>query len=106
MDAALGSWVPPSVVGAILVFLLGFTWKILSSKATDLVNEVKAIRSDLNSIDKKLGTYATTESLGRMGDRFDSRIQAQLERVVVLEREIAILKEREESLTKGRKRKA
>lgn len=89
----LAAWVPPGILSAVAIFAIGIVWRVVSSKGADLINEVKAIRMELTSMDKKLGTFATTESLGNMGNRFDSRLQALLERVVINEKDTAILRE-------------
>lgn len=89
----LAAWVPPGILSAMALGAIGIVWRVLSGKGADLINEVKAIRLELTNMDKKLGAFATTESLGNMGNRFDGRLQALLERVVLAEKDIAIMRE-------------
>lgn len=78
MNDSLASWVPPSVLVFVCVALLSVLWRKFDRLLEKIIER-------LDTIEKSLHQFATTEGVGRMGDRLDGRITNIAERVAVLE---------------------
>lgn len=85
MTGALATWVPSDVLVGALTLLLGAVFKVVIDSRKEARAEMAAIKQALIDMDKRHAALATVEMLGRMGDRFDGRIQS-------LERDQAVAK--------------
>lgn len=75
---ALANWMPPVVMALLLVSSLALLWRLFAKR-------LDKMEATLEMLKERLPLFATTEQLGRLGDRMDGRVTNVTERVAVLE---------------------
>lgn len=75
---ALAGWMPPVVMAFLLIGALALLWRMFAAR-------LDKMEATLDLLKDRLPNLATTDQLGRLGDRMDGRVTNVTERVAVLE---------------------
>ncbi len=78
------SWVPPDILLGILALALGALYKLVLDRARKTEAKLEELARSIIELDKRFIASATIEQLGRLGDRFDSRITTIAQDVAVM----------------------
>lgn len=91
---ALANWVPHGVLVLIVSSLAGALWRAISHIAATIADDLAKLKLMVEQIRGDIGHSASIEQLGRMGERFDSRLVTVHETIGELRERVAGLEGR------------